>query len=45
VFGEWLLLAYLRIQERRVPITGWWIIGVGVDESRRLFNDDQSEVF
>lgn len=41
----WLLVAYLRIQESYVLITGWWIDGVGIvggsaSERRRLLDDD-----
>lgn len=45
VFGGWLLLSHLWIHESHVPLTGWWIDGVGMaggseSERRRLLDDD-----
>jgi bacteriorhodopsin len=45
LFGGWLLLSHLWIQEGHVPITGWWIDGAGnIDgtaaERRGLLDDD-----
>ena len=45
MFGGWLLLAHIRIQEGHVPITGWWLDGSGnaegtAAERRRLLDDD-----
>jgi bacteriorhodopsin len=45
IFGGWLLVAHLRIQEGHVPLTGWWIEGSGAldatdAERRRLLDED-----
>jgi len=45
VFGGWLLVSHLRIQEGHVPLTGWWIEGSGsldgtTAERRRLLDED-----
>jgi len=45
LFGGWLLLSHLWVQEGHVPITGWWIEGAGTvhstaAERRGLLDDD-----
>ena len=45
VFGGWLLVSHLWIQEGHVPLTGWWIEGSGnihgsAAERRGLLDDD-----
>jgi hypothetical protein len=45
IFGGWLLVAHLRLQESHVPLTGWWIEGFGAldatdSERRRLLDED-----